>query len=66
MYSICPSSNPGPIRYLINATARIFFFALLPDSHLNIGLGGLEVTCSARDPMFAGSNPTEVDGFFRT
>ena len=26
-------------------------------------LGGLGVTCSSRDPGFAGSNPTEVDGF---
>ena len=31
-----------------------------------VGLGGLGVTCSPRDPRFAGSNPTEVDGFFRT
>ena len=28
-----------------------------------VGHGGLGVTCSPRDPMFAGSNPTEVDGF---
>ena len=27
------------------------------------GLGGLGVTCSPRDPRFAGSNPAEVDGF---
>ena len=32
---------------------------------LYIGLGGLGVTCSPRDPRFAGSNPTEVDGFFQ-
>ena len=32
----------------------------------HVGLGGLGVTCSPRDTMFAGSNPTEVDGFFRT
>ena len=25
-------------------------------------LGGLTVTCSPRDPRFAGSNSTEVDG----
>ena len=25
----------------------------------------LEVKCSSRDPRFAGSNPVEVDGFFR-
>ena len=28
------------------------------------GLSGLGVTCSPRDPRFAGSNPAEVDGFF--
>jgi hypothetical protein len=28
------------------------------------GVGGLEVTCSPRDPRFAGSNTAEVDGFF--
>ena len=30
-----------------------------------VGLGGLEVTCSPRDPEFAGLNPAEVDGFFQ-
>ena len=30
-----------------------------------VGLGGLEVTCSPRDPSFAGLNPAEVDGFFQ-
>ena len=29
-----------------------------------VGLGGLGVTCSPRDPRFAGSNPAEVDGYF--
>ena len=29
-----------------------------------VGLGGLGVTCSPRDPRFAGSNPVEADGFF--
>ena len=31
-----------------------------------VGLGGLGVTCSPRDPRFAGSNPAEIDGFIRT
>ena len=31
----------------------------------SVGLDGLGVTCSPRDPRFAGSNPTEVDGFFQ-
>ena len=30
-----------------------------------VGLGGLGVTCSPRDPRFTGSNPAEVDGFFQ-
>ena len=30
-----------------------------------VGLGGLGVTFSPRDPRFAGSNPAEVDGFFQ-
>ena len=29
-----------------------------------VGLGGLGVLCSLRDPRFVGSNPAEVDGFF--
>ena len=30
-----------------------------------VGLGSLGVTCSPRDPRFAGSNLDEVDGFFQ-
>ena len=30
-----------------------------------VGLGGFGATCSPRDPRLAGSNPTEVDGFFQ-
>ena len=29
---------------------------------ITVGLGGLGVPCSPRDPRFAGSNPAEVDG----
>ena len=32
----------------------------------HVGLGGHGIPCSLRDPRFAGSNPAEVDGFFRT
>ena len=32
---------------------------------MEVGLGGLGVTCSSRDPRFAGSNPAEVYGFFQ-
>ena len=30
-----------------------------------VGLGGLGVTCSPRDPRFRGFKPAEVDGFFQ-
>ena len=30
-----------------------------------VGLGGLGVTCSPRDPRFESSNPAVVDGFFQ-
>ena len=30
----------------------------------NVGLGGLGLKCSPRDPRFTCSNPGEVDGFF--
>ena len=30
-----------------------------------VGLGGLGVTCSPRDPRLAGSHPAEVDEFFQ-
>ena len=38
-------------------------FTIVTDN--TVGLGGLGVTCSPRDPRFAGSNPTEVDEFFQ-
>ena len=31
---------------------------------MSVCLGGRGATCSVRDPKFAGSNPSEVDGFF--
>ena len=32
---------------------------------MDVSLGGIGITCSPRDPRFAGSNPAEVDGFFQ-
>ena len=32
---------------------------------VDVGFDGLGVTCSPRDPRFAGSSPAEVDGFFQ-
>ena len=50
----------------------MLFYSLRPNIYLSIfiylvavGFGGLGVTCSPRDPRFAGSNPTEVDTFFQ-
>ena len=42
----------------------MLFLRIVPDYTLleKVGLG---VTCSPRDPRFAGSNPAEVDGFFQ-
>ena len=37
-----------------------FFFHLSVD-----GLGGLGITCSPRDPRFAGLNPVEINGFYQ-
>ena len=37
---------------------------MVPHIKGEVCLGGLGVTCSPRDPRFAGSNPAEVDGFF--
>ena len=39
-------------------------FIVVPLLDLQIGLGGLGVTRSPRDPRFAGSNPTEIDKYF--
>ena len=33
--------------------------------YVYVGLGGIGVTCSPRDPTFVGSNPADVDGFFQ-
>ena len=47
-----------------------FHFISLNTNSLNlniiqVGLSGLGVTCSPRDPRFVGSNPAEVMNFFR-
>ena len=38
---------------------------LSSNEELTVGLGGLGVTCSTRDPRLAVSNLAEVDGFFQ-
>ena len=43
------------VRIVVNSNSNIS----------NGGLTGLGVTCSPRDPRFAGSNPADVDGFFQ-
>ena len=41
-------------------TKYFFIFIMLV-----VGLDGLGVKCSSRNPSFTGSNPAEVDGFFQ-
>ena len=59
--------NPPPLRRL----SSHFFPAFQPSftsgyiRYPIIGLGGLGVIFSPRDPRFAHSNPTGVDGFFQ-
>ena len=60
-------------RFHLNQIFELPLFQFSPSSYSIVvlfpvglvGLGGLRVTCSPRDPRFAGSNPTEVDGFFQ-
>ena len=44
---------------------KVIFLIRVIISLSHVGLGGLRVTCSPRDPRFAGSIPAEVDGFFQ-
>ena len=44
---------------------RFFFSPIIDVTSYVLGLGGLRVTCSPRDPRFVGSNLAEVDGFFQ-
>ena len=53
-----------PYGVLKNAFSSLLVFVCLYNEI--IGLGGLGITCSPRDLRFVGSNPAEVDGFFRT
>ena len=39
-------------------------FEHINNKDIIVGLSGLGVTCSPRDPRFVGSNPAEVDGFY--
>ena len=68
------TGNIFPKAFLVNSLFKNF---AVSEGHANnsdldqviesrIGLCDLGVTYSPRDPRFAGSNPAEVDGFFRT
>ena len=62
--------KPAIIRNLqiIPISSRINLILLVENYSFRVppvGLGDLGVTCSPRDPGFAGSNPAEVDGFFQ-
>ena len=49
-------SDSGPPQLKAHPRGLVF--------NIKFGLGGLRVTCLSQDPRFAGSNPSEVDGFF--
>ena len=49
--------NHNPLNVLASNISKLNYYLI------QVGLGGLGVTCSSREPRFAGSNPTEVDGF---
>ena len=46
---------------LLNSSSYIIIIIVI----IVVSLGGLGVTCSPRDPRFAGSSPAEVDRFFQ-
>ena len=52
------------LLYKKNSVRKIYN-ANLESNWICVDLGGLGVTCSPRDPKFAGSNPDEVDRFFQ-
>ena len=60
------SSSSQPTLHSVSCVSKIHF----PEENnpsltaLLFVLGGLGVTCSPRDPRFAGLNPVEVDDFF--
>ena len=52
----------------MKAVSLVIAFVRIPCLQIRkgiVGLCGLGVTYSPRDPRFAGSNPAEVDGFFQ-
>ena len=64
-------SNFGQIEHLgrLGSVSEVFSITLFKIwwqvNNLGRLFGDLGVTCSPRDPRFAGSNPAEVDGFFQ-
>ena len=64
LFHLCvkESLNTASNQIKLNKDASNLYFIKVH----SVGLGGHGVTCSHRDPRFAGSNSAEVDGFFRT
>ena len=76
LLSIFKESGNKYCRQKVSGSINLNIFTIFPTTYLRIslqtvsqvdtvGLGGLGVTCSPRDPRFTGSNPAEVDGFFQ-
>ena len=55
---ICHYVKKGQLRKCTNITKTEIV------KTRDVGLGGLRVTYSPRDPRFGGSDPAEVEGFF--
>ena len=64
-YQVCICVCSGKYCYIdsFKQSQRGEICSFLTRTH--VSLGGLGVTCSPRDSRFAGSYPTEVDGFFQ-
>ena len=59
-------TNVGYTYVEIYGFINVRLYEYMDARTLEVGLGDLGVTCSPRDPRFAGLSPTEVDEFFRT
>ena len=60
------TTSPANLRFPLKHLFRNLLLTEKTEfSSLRVGLGGLGVTRSPRDPSFEGSNTTEVDGFFQ-
>ena len=65
LYVLCSRTGCKVVRYVFFTNFRYSLYILYFYIFFIAGLGDLGVTCSPRNPRFAGSNPAEVDGFYQ-